>query len=128
MMWWEIRGTCTHFYSHNTCTNKSINGPRMLDFGKYSPEAEFLDVNGTEVYRVFLLTIHSYSTPAFTPPPLLSKSGLKLVCNVNIVYGSHKSENSQYYTQKPQQNCTFMNSTSRNSAYVSCMMEARGLE
>ncbi len=26
---------------------------------------------------------------------------LKLVCNVNIVYGNLKSENSQYYAQKP---------------------------
>jgi hypothetical protein len=32
----------------------------------------------------------------------LSKSGLKLVCNVNIVNGNLKSENSQDYAQKPQ--------------------------
>ena len=33
------------------------------------------------------------------PPPLPpSKSGLKLVCNVNIVYGNLKSENSQEYS------------------------------
>jgi hypothetical protein len=38
----------------------------------------------------------------FTPPPFLSKSGLKLVCNV-------KSEIYQGYAQKPQRNCTFMN-------------------
>ncbi len=31
---------------------------------------------------------------------------------VNIVYGNLKSENSQDYAQKPQQNCTFMNSAS----------------
>jgi hypothetical protein len=42
----------------------------------------------------------------------LSKSGLKLVCNVNIVYGNLKSENSQDYTQKPQRNCMFVNSAS----------------
>jgi hypothetical protein len=35
---------------------------------------------------------------------------LKLVCNVNIVYGNLKSENSQDYAQKPQQDCTFLNS------------------
>jgi hypothetical protein len=29
------------------------------------------------------------------PPPPPSKSGLKLVCNVNIVYGNLKSENPQ---------------------------------
>jgi len=37
---------------------------------------------------------------------------LKLVCNVNIVYGNLKSENPQDYAQKPQRNCTFMNSAS----------------
>ncbi len=37
---------------------------------------------------------------------------LKLFCNVNIVYGNLKSENSQDYAQKPQRNCTFMNSAS----------------
>ncbi len=42
----------------------------------------------------------------YSPPPLLSKSGLKLDFNVNIVY---ENLNSQYYAQKPQQNCMFMN-------------------
>ncbi len=37
---------------------------------------------------------------------------MKLVCNVNIVYGNLKSENSQDYAQKPQRNCMFMNSAS----------------
>ncbi len=53
-----------------------------------------------------LLTV--YTPPP--PPPTLSKSCLKLVCNVNIVYRNLKSENSQDYAQKPQRNCTFMNS------------------
>ncbi len=48
--------------------------------------------------------------PPPPPPPISTKSGFKLVCNVNIVYGNLKSENSQDYVQKPQQNCTFMNS------------------
>ncbi len=39
----------------------------------------------------------------------LSKSGLKLAYNVS---GNLKSENSQDYAQKPQRNCTFMNSAS----------------
>jgi hypothetical protein len=39
----------------------------------------------------------------------MSKIDLKLVCNVNIVYGHLKSDNSQDYAQKPQQNRTFMN-------------------
>ncbi len=42
----------------------------------------------------------------FTP---LKKNGLKQVCNVNIVYGNLKSENSPDYAQKPQRNCTFVN-------------------
>jgi hypothetical protein len=46
------------------------------------------------------------------PPTPQSKSGWKLVCNVNIVYGYLKSENSQNNAQKPQRNCTFMNSVS----------------
>ncbi len=45
--------------------------------------------------------------PCYSQLPLLtdlSKSGLKLVCNVNIVYGNLKSEKSQDYAQKPQRN------------------------
>jgi hypothetical protein len=47
----------------------------------------------------------------FSFPPL-NKSGLKRVCNVNIVYGNFKPENSQDYAQKPQLNCASMNSAS----------------
>ncbi len=53
---------------------------------------------------------------------LLPKSGLKPVCNVNIVYGNLKSENSQDYVQKPQRSCAFMNST---SGYVWSRRELR---
>jgi len=64
-----------------------------------------MDVIGTKALRVFLLAIHShYSGP--------SKSCFKLVCHVNIVFGTFKSENSQDYAQNPQRNCTFMNSAS----------------
>ncbi len=45
-------------------------------------------------------------------PPPLSRSGLKLVCNVDILYGKLKSEYSQDYAQKPQRYCTFMISAS----------------
>jgi hypothetical protein len=45
------------------------------------------------------------------PSPTLSQSGLKLVCNVN----------SQDYTQKPQQNCTFMNSASLRYGEYLCL-------
>jgi hypothetical protein len=60
----------------------------------FSPEAGFWDVIGTKGLRILL------------PPLSLSKSGLKLVCNVNIIYRNFKSENSQDYAQKPQRNCT----------------------
>jgi hypothetical protein len=43
---------------------------------------------------------------------LFIKSGLKLVCIVNIVYGNLQPENSQDNDQKPQRNCTFLNSAS----------------
>ncbi len=74
------------------------------------PEAEFLDNS----LRSFTL---SYSqspllkdfTPPLPPPSPPSKRALKLVSNVNIVYGNLKSEISQDYAQKPQQNCTLMN-------------------
>ncbi len=50
-------------------------------------------------------------TNGFYPPlPHPSKIGVKLACNVNIVNGNLKSENSQDYAQKPQLNCTIMNS------------------
>ncbi len=52
-------------------------------------------------------------SPCYSQSPLLTditltpcKSGLKLVCNVNIVNGNQKSEHSQDYAQKPpQRNC-----------------------
>ncbi len=59
-----------------------------------------------------------FTTP---PPPLLSKSSLKLICNVNIVSRNLKPENSQDYAQKPQQNCTFMNSAP--GLTVSCRLD-----
>ncbi len=46
------------------------------------------------------------TTKGFYPPP--SKSGLKLVFNLNIVYKNLKSEN----CQKPKQHFTFRNSSS----------------
>jgi hypothetical protein len=51
-------------------------------------------------------------------PPPLSKSGLKLVCNVNIVYGNLKSENTQDCAQKPQRSCKFMNSASVHKVHT----------
>jgi hypothetical protein len=46
------------------------------------------------------------TTNDLPPPPPRSKSGLKLVFYVNIVYENLKNENSLDYAQKPQRNCT----------------------
>ncbi len=48
-----------------------------------SPEAEFLDVIGTKVSSLLQYSQSPLLTD-FTLPPPRSKSGLKLVCNVNI--------------------------------------------
>jgi hypothetical protein len=53
-------------------------------------EDEFLDVIGTKVFRVFFLAIQSHLTYGFYSPHPLSKRGLKLVCNVNILYRNLK--------------------------------------
>jgi hypothetical protein len=63
---------------------------------RYGTEAEFLDIIGTKVSRVFppcysQLTLLTDFTPLSPHSP--SKNELKLVCNVNIVYGNLKSEN-----------------------------------
>ncbi len=59
------------------------------------------------------------------PPPPPGKSGLKLVCEVNIVYPSLKSENSQE-THKPQRNCTFMYSASGGLLQTSTFTDVFG--
>ncbi len=76
--------------------------------------------NWDKRHKSFLLAIHSHLYYGFYSPrsPLLSKSWLKLFCNVNIVYGNLKSENTQDCAQKPQRNCTFMNSASELSSQV----------
>ncbi len=61
---------------------------------------------------LFAVTSSNRFYPPPPPPPSLSKSGLKLVCNVKIVYGILKSENSQDYAQKPQRNSMCVNSAS----------------
>jgi hypothetical protein len=69
--------------------------------------AKFFALFGKKFF--FTKTYTFYPPP---PPPPRRKSGLKLVCNVTIVYGNLKSENSQDHAQKPQRNCTFMNTAS----------------
>jgi hypothetical protein len=67
-----------------------------------SSEAEFLAIIVTKVSSLlFTVTCTTREQKWFD---------MKLVCNVNIVYGNIKSENSQDYTQKPQRNWTFTNS------------------
>jgi hypothetical protein len=75
-------------------------------------EAEFSDVIGTKVLRVFLLFTVTSTNGFYPPPPPPSKSGFLSVFNVSILYGNIKSQNSQDYAQKTQRNCTFMNSPS----------------
>jgi hypothetical protein len=71
-----------------------------------------------DVIETYVFTVTSTNGFYSSLPPLLSKSGLKLVCNVNIVYGNLKSENSQDYAQTPQPNYTFMNMASGSSATI----------
>jgi hypothetical protein len=69
-----------------------------------------LDVIGTKVLRVFLLAIHSHLYKRILlPAPPWSKV---VETGLYNVYGNLKSEISQDYIQKPQRNCTFMNSAS----------------
>jgi hypothetical protein len=56
-------------------------------------------------------TVKEFSSLLFTVistngsySPSLSKIGLKMICNVSIVNGNLKSENSQDYAPKPQRN------------------------
>jgi hypothetical protein len=58
------------FYNLHACEDRT-RGTAWVHLG---PEAEFLDVIGTKVSRVFLLGIHSHLTRDFTPPsPLAQK-------------------------------------------------------
>ncbi len=87
---------------------------RMSCMQYISPEAEFIDAIRRKVSFKNFPPCYLQSPLLKDPPPptLRSKSCLKLVCNVNIVYGNLKSENSQDYVQKLKRNCAFMNSAS----------------
>ncbi len=75
-----------------------------------------MGVIGTKVLRVFLLGIHCqlHLWILFLYPWAKVETGI--YSNVNIENGNLKSENSQDYAQKPQQNCEFMNSASVDRA------------
>jgi hypothetical protein len=66
--------------------------------------AEFLDIIGTKVLRVFLLAIHShpYTNGFYPPPPLFKQRWFKtwFVMETLYVYGNLK--NFQDYAQKPE--------------------------
>ncbi len=101
---------CTFIHACLPIAFRSNRFPTAVSWD-WRPEAEFLDVIGTKVFRVFLLAIHCYRYKRIllAPPPRHppKKSGWKLVSSVNIVYVNLNSENSQDYVQKPQRNCKF---------------------
>jgi hypothetical protein len=67
-------------------------------------------IRGRNWDKRLAIHIHLYKWILSPPPFPVIKSGLKLVCNDNIAYRNFKSENSQDYAQKSQQNSLFMNS------------------
>jgi hypothetical protein len=85
-----------YLFLHLCCWNLSVSCHSSYFSRPCLPplEVELLDIIGTTVLGLFLLAIHSHLYKQFYPHPPLSKSGLKLVCNVNIVYGSLKPDNS----------------------------------
>ncbi len=89
-------------------SSKNKNSPKELLLYR----GQILGCIGKKVLTFLLLAIHSHLYLRILPPPpppSRSKSCLKLVCNVNIVNGNLKSENSHDNAQKPQRNCKFMN-------------------
>ncbi len=79
------------------------NRDRLVFAIPLNPEAEFLDGRNwdkkLESFPPCYLQsplLHEF----YSPPPPLSKSGLPLVCNVNIVYGNLMPENSQDYARR----------------------------
>ncbi len=104
------------FYNLHACEERN-QGDGMGTLGSWG---RILGRNWDKSLKSFLLAIHSHLYYGFYSPrsPLLSKSGLKLFCNVNIEYGNLKSENTQDCAQKPQRNCTFMNLASELSSQV----------
>ncbi len=83
------------------CARDNLRGQKSLGPLKISLEMAYKVIVPQKkiMSRSFL---NSGTLIVITPPlPPLSKRGLTLVCNINIVYGNVKSENSQDYAQKP---------------------------
>ncbi len=93
-------------------STKSIAEYPKFTLIKEKTEAECLNIIGTKESQSTLLK--DFIPSPSTPPPPPRKSGLKLVCYVNILYGNVKSDNSQDYAHPhlPQRNCVFINSAS----------------
>ncbi len=113
--------------TRNTVSNKRRRKLRW----RWSTEAEFLEDFQTKVLSVFLRAIHSqcycfalrflflqihatsYTVSRVQLVYTVKEKGGKqypLPCCLRNSYRNLKSENSQYYVQKPQRNCTFKNS------------------
>jgi hypothetical protein len=73
---------------------KIINIYNLLKIANKASTLSRILGRGTTVLRIFLHAIHSNLYYGLYPPPA-SESGLKLVCNVKIVYRNLMSENSQ---------------------------------
>jgi hypothetical protein len=71
-----------------------------LQFRRQSKKLGILNEDGVYSLLYPCFSQSSLITDFTSLPP--SKSGLKLVCNVNIVYRNLKYQNSQDYAQKPQ--------------------------
>ncbi len=110
----------------------------MPNCSSYDPEAQFLDEIQTKSSTVFLLALAIQSHLQLCLEISISSNSRNLLCisTVKLLYTvkekggkpdrkpyplpfvlrnpyrNLKSENSQDYTQKPQRNCTFMNSVS----------------
>ncbi len=107
-----------------------------INFFKYSAEVEFLYEIETKVLRFFLFAIHSHLYSFALRFPFIKLTQHLTVSTVQLLYTlkekggkpdrkpyplhyglrnlyrNLKSENYQDYAQKPQQNCTVMNSAS----------------
>jgi hypothetical protein len=104
-------------YTHGECTRTVLATLFIIQFFEHT-WGRILEHNWNKRSRSFPLCYSQLPILTdFTPIPL-RKSSLKLVCYVHIVYGNPKPENSQDYDQKPQRNCTFINSASGHEALV----------